>query len=195
MIPPAAFRSYFQRHLSGLPEEQVAALAALLTPRTLRRHEVLVHQDEVGRHGAFVLSGCLRAYVTDAKGKEHILQFAPESWWIADQYGLLHQAPAQFSIDAVEASDVLLFGPDFYPQLRQLGPELQQFFYELLQNSVAAMQHRLIGVLSATAEARYLDFQQRYPTLAQRLPLRHIAAYLGITPESLSRLRRELARG
>lgn len=95
----------------------------------------------------------------------------------------------------MEESEVLLLGAGFYAQLPALGPELQAFFYELLQNSLVAMQRRLIGVLSAPAKTRYQEFQQLYPTLARRLPQRHIAACLGIMPESLSRVRAGRGRG
>lgn len=178
-----------------LTDAQFAALAQTLEPRILARQQVLVRQGEVGRYGAFVARGCLRSFVVDKKGKEHVLQFAPENWWIADQHGLLHHEPALFSIDALEDSQVLLFGPEFYRQLPRLGPAFQTFFYGLQQNSLQAMQKRLIATLSATAEERYLDFIRTYPSLTRRLPQRLIAAYLGITPESLSRIRKELARG
>ncbi|PJJ60866.1 Crp/Fnr family transcriptional regulator [Hymenobacter chitinivorans] len=186
-------RTYLQAKLPLLTDEQFAVLAAQLQPRELGRQQVLVRQGEIGRHGAFVVQGCLRSFVVDKKGKEHVLQFAPENWWVADQHGLLHHEPALFSIDALEDSRVLLFGPGFYQQLTQLGPAFQGFFYDLQQNSVRAMQKRLIATLSAPAEERYLDFLRTYPSLAQRLPLRLIAAYLGVTPESLSRIRKELA--
>jgi CRP-like cAMP-binding protein len=189
-----ALRAYFQDKLP-LTEAQLVELGHLLVPRHLKKHEVLVQQGELGRFGAFVVRGCLRSYVTDARQKEHILQFAPENWWISDQQGLIRQTPALFSIDALEDSEVLLFGASFLQQLQRFGPEFQGFFHKLLQNSFSAMQRRLIAVLSATAEERYLDFLQLYPTLARRLPQRLIAAYLGITPESLSRIRGELARG
>ncbi|UPL47571.1 Crp/Fnr family transcriptional regulator [Hymenobacter sublimis] len=189
-----ALRTYFSGKLP-LTEAQFADLAGLLTLRHLARHEVLVRQGEVGRYGAFVLKGCLRSFVTDERQKEHILQFAPENWWISDQHSLARQQPALFSIDALENSEVLVFGPAFYTRLHSFGPEFQTFFYQLLQNSLVALQRRLIGVLSAPAEARYQEFLLLYPTLARRLPQRHIAAYLGITPESLSRIRGERARG
>lgn len=188
-----AFRAYFHDKLP-LTEAQFTALAGLLTPRQLAKGEVLGRQGETARYGAFVVRGCLRSYVTDERQKEHILQFAPENWWISDQDSLLRHQPALFAIDALEVSDVLLFGAGFFEQLQQLGPGFQQFFYQLLQRNLVALQRRLIGVLSVPAEARYQEFLQLYPTLAQRLPQRHIAAYLGITPESLSRIRGERAR-
>lgn len=189
-----ALRAYFHDKLP-LSETQLAEMEGLLMPRRLRKQEVLARQGETARYGAFVVSGCLRSYVTDERQKEHILQFAPENWWISDQHSLVRQQPALFSIDALEDSEVLLFSAGFYAHFQALGPEFQAFFYQLLQNSLVALQRRLIGVLSAPAELRYQEFLQLYPTLARRLPQRHIAAYLGITPESLSRIRSELARG
>ncbi|WP_188815453.1 Crp/Fnr family transcriptional regulator [Hymenobacter cavernae] len=187
-------RAYFQNKLA-MSEAQFEAIKQVLTPKSVRKHELVVWQGEVERHGAFVVKGCLRSYVVaDKKGKEHIIQFAPENWWISDQHSMLRGLPAMFSIDAVEDAEVLLFGPDFFPLLQTLGSDFQAFFHTLLQNSMAAMQRRLISTLSATAEERYLEFLQMYPTLVQRLPQRMIAAYLGVTPESLSRIRKELAR-
>nr|WP_236050007.1 Crp/Fnr family transcriptional regulator [Hymenobacter negativus] len=165
----------------------------MFRPRTLRRHEVLHTAGEVARHGAFVAQGCLRAFVVDAQGKEHILQFAPEQWWIADQHSLSHHAPALFAIDAVEDSEVLLYDELFYHHPNLPAVRDSEMSLTMLTNRIYAMQQRLVLLLSAPAKVRYLDFIHTYPTLAQRLPLRLIAAYLGITPESLSRVRHELA--
>jgi CRP-like cAMP-binding protein len=98
-----------------------------------------------------------------------------------------------FTIDAVEDSEVLLFDGTFFRKLSLITPAFTEFFHRLLQNNVRTLQRRLVLTLSASAEQRYVDFQQTYPTLARRLPQRMIAAYLGVTPESLSRIRRELA--
>lgn len=198
MNPPAApsltvLHAYFRRQLPDATSEQLTAIEALFEPRQLARHEVLVRADEVARVGAFVARGCLRSFVVDAKGKEHIIQFAPEDWWISDQNSLARQEPAQFSIDAVEDSEVLLFDATFFRKLSQLTPTFTEFFHRLLQNNVRTLQRRLVLTLSASAEQRYVDFGQTYPTLARRLPQRMIASYLGVTPESLSRIRRELA--
>lgn len=195
--PPAApltiLHAYFQRQLPEASTEQLRAIEALFEPRPLLRHEVLLRAGEVARVGAFVARGCLRSFVVDEKGKEHIVQFAPENWWISDQNSLSRQEPAQFSIDAVEDSEVLLFDATFFRKLNQLTPAFTEFFHRLLQNNVRTLQRRLVLTLSAPAEQRYVDFLQTYPTLARRLPQRMIASYLGVTPESLSRIRRELA--
>lgn len=195
--PPAApltvLHEYFRRQLPEATPAQLLAIEALFEPRQLARHEVLGRVGDVARVGAFVARGCLRSFVVDEKGKEHIVQFAPENWWISDQNSLNRQEPAQFSIDAVEDSEVLLFDATFFRKLSQLTPTFTEFFHRLLQNNVRTLQRRLVLTLSASAEQRYVDFLQTYPTLARRLPQRMIASYLGVTPESLSRIRRELA--
>lgn len=191
--PLSILHDYFRRQLPEATAEQLRAIEALFEPRLLVRHEVLVRADEVARVGAFVARGCLRSFVVDAKGKEHVIQFAPENWWISDQNSLSRREPAQFTIDAVEDSEVLLFDATFFRKLSQLTPAFTEFFHRLLQNNVRTLQRRLVLTLSASAEQRYVDFGQTYPTLARRLPQRMIASYLGVTPESLSRIRRELA--
>ncbi|GAB3835646.1 Crp/Fnr family transcriptional regulator [Hymenobacter jeollabukensis] len=197
MNPPADAQAvlldYFRRHLPGATAEELAAIGSLFEGRRLARHEVLVRAGEVARVGAFVARGCLRSFVVDEKGKEHIVQFAPENWWISDQNSLNRHEPAQFTIDAVEDSEVLLFDATFFRKLSQITPDFPEFFHRLLQNNVRTLQRRLVLTLSAPAEQRYVDFLQTYPTLARRLPQRMIASYLGVTPESLSRIRRELA--
>ncbi|WP_345236939.1 Crp/Fnr family transcriptional regulator [Hymenobacter saemangeumensis] len=189
----AALEAYFQQRVA-LGEEERAALRRLFRPRHLRRHELLHPAGEVARHGVFVLRGCLRAYVVDAAGKEHILQFAPEQWWISEQHSLQHHTPALFAIDAVEDSDVLLFDTLYFLHPGLPGLQAPELGLASLHNRIYAMQKRLVLLLSAPARTRYLDFLDTYPTLARRLPQKLIAAYLGITPESLSRVRHELAQ-
>lgn len=190
--PYAALRAYFEQR-APLSDAEFAVLRQLFRPRTLRRHEVLHAAGEAARHGAFVVRGCLRAFVVDAQGKEHILQFAPEQWWIAEQHSLTYHTPALFAIDAVEESEVLLYDELFYHHPGLPAVRDSEMSTTMLANRIYAMQQRLVLLLSAPAKVRYLDFIRTYPTLAQRLPLRLIAAYLGITPESLSRVRHELA--
>lgn len=190
--PYASLRAYFEAR-TPLSEAEFDLLRQLFRPHHMRRHEVLHLAGEVARHGAFVASGCLRSFVVDGQGKEHVLQFAPEQWWISDQHSLTHHTPALFAIDAVEDSEVLLYDVLFFRQPGLAAVHGAEMSIGMLSNRIYAMQQRLVLLLSAPAKVRYLDFIQTYPTLAQRLPLRHIAAYLGITPESLSRVRHELA--
>jgi CRP-like cAMP-binding protein len=143
-----------------------------------------------------VVSGCLRSYYTDEHGKEHILQFAPEDWWTGDMQSLLKNTPALLSVDALEDTVVLLIDKPSQDQLFERVPKFERFFRILIQNAFMAQQRRTLSNLSKTAEERYAEFRRLYPSLDGRVPQKHIASYLGMTPEFLSTVRkRVLAKG
>lgn len=176
------------RHITLTPEE-TEYFTSLLKQRTLKKKQFLLHAGDVCRFEAFVTSGCLRTYEIDQKGQEHIIQFAFEDWWTGDMASFVTGQPATYTIDALEDSTVLLIEKPLLEQLYAKVPKFERFFRILLQNAFVALQRRISGNLLLTAEERYHDFQTRYPHFEQRLSLRQIAAYLGITPESLSRIR------
>jgi CRP/FNR family transcriptional regulator, anaerobic regulatory protein len=186
-------RTYFEQSIT-LTDEQFALMQQCYIPRKMKRGEFLMRAGEVAQYGAFVARGCLRSYHIDEKGKEHILQFAPENWWISDMGSLLNQEPSLYFIDAVEDSDALLVD---VPSLHNLIERIPQFaeHYRLgLQKHAAAKNRRIISSMSATAEERYQEFLQTYPSIALRVPQHMLASYLGITPETLSRVRKQLSR-
>ena len=185
------FKLYLNSKLR-LSEKQFEELVPFISSKTLARGEILLRAGEVCRHTTFVQQGCLRSFVTDLKGKEHTINFAPENWWLADQNSLRYKVPAMFSIEAVEESDVLLLPADIIDILERIAPGAMQMFGVLNQNNMIAMQKRLINHLSATADERYLDFIETYPSLALRVPQKMIASFIGVAPESLSRIRGQI---
>ena len=142
---------------------------------------------------AFVARGCLRSYVIDEKGKVHILQFGPEEWWVADSARFLSGGPSTLFIDAIEPSDLLLVDHASHERILAGVPAYAAAYQEGLRRLAAAKDQRLIASLSASARDRYLDFVARYPTLLQRVPLGMLASYLGMSPETLSRVRKKLS--
>lgn len=186
------FKEYLKGKVS-FTEQQFKDACALLTPRTITKGTVILSEGEACQYNIFVTKGCLRSYVIDKKGKEHIIQFAPENWWISEQNSLLKQDPAMYYIDAIEDSEVLLGQRDFNDRLAEILPNGGHMLQLLFQNSFKAMQKRVVNLLSASAEQRYMEFIKTYPTVALRVPQKMIASYLGITPESLSRIRKEVA--
>ena len=186
------FREYLKGKLN-FTEQQFKEISQLLITKTLTKGTVLLSEGEICQYNIFVTRGCLRSYVIDKNGKEHIIQFAPENWWISEQNSLIKQEPAMYYIDAVEDTDVLLGQRDFNEKLSAIIPAGGQMLQLLFQNSFRSMQKRVVNLLSASAEQRYREFIKTYPTVALRVPQKMIASYLGITPESLSRIRKEVA--
>ncbi len=162
--------------------------------KRLAAGEFLQRASEVTRHAAFVASGCLRSYVIDAKGREHIVQFAPETWWLADATSLMTGAPSPYFVDAIEDSELLLLDPPSHQRLIEEVPGYATAFRTGIHRHAAAKDQRIVSSLSATAEERYLEFLSVYPSIVQRVPQSMLASYLGMTPETLSRIRKHLSR-
>jgi CRP-like cAMP-binding protein len=133
-------------------------------------------------------------FSTDRNGKEHIIQFAPEKWLMSDRSSLYFSEKSNYYIEAVENTKVLLLTPDFFQNLNMQFPGTIANNDLLLQKHIRNLQNRVNSLLSDTAQERYLDFIKMYPDLMQRVPQWMVASYLGITPESLSRVRKDLVK-
>jgi len=167
---------------------------SLLEERTIRKKQFLVHENEVSKFSAFVTSGCLRSYSIDRNGFEHILQFAPSGWWIADIYSLISKQPGKLNIDALEDSEVLLLSRSNQELLFEKFPKFERFFRILTENSIAANHNRLLDYMGLNAQERYEMFCKRYPSLMKSLPQKQIASYIGVTPEFLSKMKAGMLR-
>jgi CRP-like cAMP-binding protein len=182
------------RHITLTPEE-AQYFTSILKKRSLRKRQYLLQAGDISRYECFVNKGCLRTYHVDDKGQEHIVQFAFEEWWTGEMYSFLTGQPSSYNIDALEDSELLLIEKSQWEQLFIEIPKFERLFRMLLQNAFISMQRRITDNMSLTAEERYIKFSKQYPQFEQRLPLRQIASYLGITPESLSRIRAKRAEG
>ena len=181
------------RHIT-LDENEKQFFLSLLQPQLLNRKKLFLKADTVCRHSAFVVDGALKGFTVDREGKEHILSFATRDWWISDMYSLLSQKPAILNIEAIADSAILVLSREDQQLLYEKVPKFERFFRILVENSLVANQQRVIDNLSSTAEERYLRFIAKYPTIPSCVPQHSIAAYLGITPEFLSKIRARLAR-
>ncbi len=175
------------------PDEE-AYFLTLLQPLTIRRKQLHLYRGEVCRHSTFVTSGCLRAYTIDNNGFEHILTFAPPDWWIADMYSLITQQPGYLNIDALEDTQVLLLSKTDQEKLYIKVPQFERYFRILTERSLVSYQQRTLHSLSLSAQERYLTFCQRYPSLINTIPQKYIAAYIGVTPEFLSKMRKDMLK-
>jgi CRP-like cAMP-binding protein len=159
----------------------------------IAKNSFLLRQGEICKHAFFVEQGLLRQYSIDNKGKEHILQFAPEAWFLTDRESVYFNQPSDYFIQALEDSTLLQIDENIILTLAEQNKSFLAFNNKLLNNHIRFLQRRITQLLSATAEERYLDFIKIYPDILLRVPQSMVASYLGITPESLSRVRKELA--
>jgi CRP-like cAMP-binding protein len=177
-----------------ITEEQFQQLTEVLHFKTFPKGQFVLNKGNVCKHSFFVEKGLLRFYSIDETGKDQIIQFAPENWFVSDRSSAYFNEPSDFFIDAIEETNVVLIDQDFIKLASEISPSYRQFNEKILQNHIRHLQKRVTLLLGATAETRYLDFIKRYPDLMLRVPQWMIASYLGITPESLSRVRKELAK-
>ena len=175
-----------------LTDEEFTRCTSFFTPKKVRKGQFLSQEGEICKSITFVTKGCLRCYTIDDKGEEHVVQFAIEDWWISDLNSFLTGEPAIYNIDALEDSEVLMLDRSSRDELLTIIPKFERFFRVLLEKNYIATHRRIVCSLMASAEARYLSFITMYPALVQRVPQHQIASFLGIAPESLSRIRKHL---
>ena len=177
----------------SLTPNELEFLKTVFVPKKLRKRQYLLQEGEVSKYMAFVNKGCLRAYTIDETGKEHIVLFAIEEWWIGDMYSYLSGEPSTYNIEALEDSELLLLDRNGQEKILQHIPSFEKFQRIILENNYIATHRRINNMMTKTAEEKYLDFSSRYPQIVQRVPQHMIASYLGITPETLSRIRKQIA--
>jgi len=165
---------------------------SLFSPKKLRKRQYILQQDDICKNLVFVEKGILRSYSVDSKGNEHILQFAPEGWWISDVYSFLTGEAAVYNIEAIEDSELLLISRSSLDELYERVPKFERYFRLLSQANMVATHRRLTASLSDSADEKYLRLLSAYPNIVARVPQHMIASYLGITPETLSRVRKRI---
>ncbi|MBL7926635.1 MAG: Crp/Fnr family transcriptional regulator [Bacteroidia bacterium] len=186
----------FNNFLTGnisVTDEMANALLSQCNKLNVAKGTWLLRQGELSKNAYYVETGLLRQYSTDDKGKEHILQFAPQNWFISNRESEYLNKPSSYYIDAIEDSTVCVIKKDLIDNLSAKITGFADFNLQLLHKHIASLQKRITQLQSYPAHQRYLDFIQTYPDVLLRVPQTMVASYLGITPESLSRIRKELA--
>jgi CRP-like cAMP-binding protein len=180
---------------AGFHDEDLALVKTHLTPKKLRRKQYLLQEGDVCKNIAFVEKGALRTYTVDELGTEHILQFALEGWTISDLYSFLTGEASTYNIDALEAAELVLVSKAAHEEMLQTIPKYETYVRLQVTGAYIALQRRITSVLSLTTEERYKNFTATYPNIVQRVPQHMIASFMGLTPETLSRVRKRMAGG
>lgn len=163
------------------------------TPKKLRKKQYLLQQGDVCKSMAFVAKGLLRTYNIDDSGQQHMSIFGWEGWWLSDFNSFLSGEPAVFDIDAIEDSELLLISREDYEKITITIPIMDRYFRILYQNSLVTKEQRLMSNISHTAEEKYLHLVKSNPELIARVSQNLIASYLGLAPETISRIKKSQA--
>jgi len=182
-----------QRTVS-ISEEEVAQFKELLQPQIIKKNEFFVQEGDRAKHLAFVLSGGLYSYSIDEKGEKHVIQIALEEHWITDPYSFFSQEKSLYTVQALFKTEVLLISKENHDRACDQFPSIERFFRLLVQNAYVHLLQRVARISSDTAEERYLKLIQSHPNIIQLVPQYYIASYLGIKPQSLSRIRKNLLK-
>ncbi len=174
-----------------LKKDEIENLLTQCQTKEFKKGRFLVREGDKPMFSFFVEKGLLKQYTIDTKGKEHILQFAPENWFVSIRESEFFDMPSSYFIEAIEDTIVYLVSHEFLFNLSLKEESFLRFNDRLLHNHILHLQKRINLLLSASAEERYIEFINLYPDIVDRVPQSMIASYLGITPESLSRIRKE----
>lgn len=185
----AAFQKYLTDKIE-LSEEEIAAIADVAVVKKLRKKQYLLQEGDVWKYNAFVCRGFLKTFSVDNNGIEHILNFSPENYWTGDRESLTNGTPSRLNIDAIEDSEVLLIKKEAFEALCQQIPQFNNLINSILHKSFLVSQSRILANISLSAEEKYQQFLEKYPAIANRIPQHMIASYIGITPETLTRIRK-----
>ena len=175
-------------------DEEIIEVLSYFEKKEIKRKEFILRPGDVCRGRSYINKGCFRRYTINEHGKEVSFDFSFEDWWIGDRESIRKYLPTIYFVQAMEDSEVFWIDEKTYKQLCEDVPKFNDFQIKKMETSYFATVNRLILYQSATQEEKYLSLLQKYPQLFQRVPLHYIASYLGMEPESLSRLRKRLCK-
>ncbi|MBD2756664.1 Crp/Fnr family transcriptional regulator [Spirosoma validum] len=183
------FAQYIRQYAPEITDEQMQLIRSRSALKKVRKRQVLLQEGEVCQYKIFVLRGLLRTYSVAADGSEHIMKFTAEHEWMTDPDSYFNRTPSELNMDAIEASEVVLWTHDDYESLRTAIPEVNTFSEKLITKNIGDTQKRILMNISTNAEAKYQYFINNHPGIFRRVPLHMVASYLGVSRETLTRIR------
>ena len=195
MKMPRLFEQHIENAIPEITTAELQRICAACIFKKLRKKETVLREGEVSRHKIFVTTGLLRNFGIGGNGAEHILRFTDAGSWTADPESYFSGLPSKYNIDAVEASEIAMLGHHEMETLVQTIPALDRYFRKMITANMGLVQQRVLDAISASAEEKYIGFMKDYPGVFQRVPLHMVASYLGVSRETLTRIRQGLAAG
>ncbi|PPK98934.1 Crp/Fnr family transcriptional regulator [Parapedobacter indicus] len=168
---------------------EIATIKSLAIPKQLKKRQFLLRQGSVCRYHTLVCSGCIRSYRIDDEGCEHIIGLSPSGHWVNDPVSLLSGSPSNEFIDALEDSTVIQLSTNSFKTLLENIPNFKELNNRIITNDCDVCRDRIFMMLSLQAEDRYREFIRNFPKLHERIPIYMIASYLGVSRETLTRIR------
>lgn len=188
------FFAKYLREKADLTDEELDLVQAVTVNKRLRKRQYLLQEGDICHYNCFIVKGCLRNYRVSEDGNEHILRFGVENWWVSDPESYNNGTKTKNNIDALEDSELLLIEKADFDKLVEKIPNFRSFRDKLKERSFDASQNRIMSHISDTAEQKYEGFIKNYPDIFNRVPLHMIASYLGVSRETLSRIRTKYAK-
>ncbi len=183
---------YISNYIS-LTKEEETFLVSKVSYRKYLKGQYIVQQGDICKYECFVISGCTKTFHIDDSGQEHIVMFSIENWWTSDMGSFITQTPADYNIQCIDNSELIMFSFEVIEELYEKIPKLERFFRQIIEKALVASQKRIVRSFSLSAKDRYLYFKNQYPKIEQLIPQYMIASYLGITKEFLSKIKSQLA--
>ncbi len=175
-----------------LTESEQQEFISILEEKRISKKRFLIEPGDLVDSEYYVVSGCLEAYYLDETGDKHIIQFAVEDWWISDFEAFFNKVPAKLYVETIEDCTLLAINHEALEILYTRIPTFERFFRIKTTSAFVSLRTRILSTLQKSGKERYLEFCETYPKIEQRVPNYHIANYLGLKPESLSRIRKEV---
>jgi len=179
--------------LINLTPEEEALLASKVIYRKYLKGQYVIQQGDIAKYECFVISGCTKMFYLDTEGQEHAVMFAIENWWTGDMGSFISQTPADYNVQCLENTALVLFPFDNLEELYAKIPKLERLFRQIVERAFVASQKRIVRNFSLTAKERYLYFKTQYPEIEERIPQYLVASFLGITKEFLSKIKSQIA--
>lgn len=175
-----------------LTQEEEAFLIAKVIYRKYLKGQYILQQGDVCKYQCFVISGCTKTFYVDDNGQEHIVMFSIADWWASDMGSYITQTPADYNIQCIDRTELIMFPHDVMEDLYSEIPKLERFFRKIIERGLVASQKRVVRRFSLSAKERYLYFKNQYPKIEKLIPQYMVASYLGITKEFLSKIKAQL---